>query len=73
MDSALKDAATYKREKQERESHNEQMRKELERIHLLLLKHAGQWDNQLLEALDTGESDTPREGLLVLEQCLTHL
>lgn len=37
------------------------MRKELERIHLLLLKHAGQWDNQLLEALDTTESDTPRE------------
>lgn len=61
LDSALKDAATYKREKQDLESHNEQMRKELERIHLLLLKHAGQWDNQLLEALDTGESDTPRE------------
>lgn len=57
LDSALKDACTYKREKLELESHNEQMRKELERIHLLLLKHAGQWDHQLLEALDTAESD----------------
>uniref|UniRef100_A0A0A9VSE3 Coiled-coil domain-containing protein 102A n=1 Tax=Lygus hesperus TaxID=30085 RepID=A0A0A9VSE3_LYGHE len=57
LDSALKDVGTYKREKLELESHNEQMRKELERIHLLLLKHAGQWDNQLLEALDNAESD----------------
>ncbi|KAL1130531.1 hypothetical protein AAG570_011777 [Ranatra chinensis] len=52
LDSALKDANTYRREKQELESHNEQMRKELERIHLMLLKHAGQWDHQLLEALE---------------------
>lgn len=57
LDSALKDVGTYRREKLELESHNEQMRKELERIHLLLLKHAGQWDNQLLEALDNAESD----------------
>lgn len=66
LDSALKDACTYKREKLELESHNEQMRKELERIHLLLLKHAGQWDNQLLEALDTAESD--RDTSLVPER-----
>ncbi|XP_014243545.1 coiled-coil domain-containing protein 102A [Cimex lectularius] len=58
LDSAIKDTCMYKREKMELESHNEQMKKELERIHLLLLKHAGQWDNQLLlEALDTTESD----------------
>ncbi|KAK9499507.1 hypothetical protein O3M35_002536 [Rhynocoris fuscipes] len=66
LDSALKDACTYKREKLELESHNEQMRKELERIHLLLLKHAGQWDHQLLEALDTVESD--RDTSLVPER-----
>lgn len=52
LDSALKDSNTFKREKQELETQNEQMRKELEKIHLLLLKHAGQWDHQLLEALE---------------------
>ncbi|BES98269.1 Coiled-coil domain containing [Nesidiocoris tenuis] len=68
LDSALKDVVTYKREKIELESHNEQMRKELERIHLLLLKHAGQWDNQLLEALDNGEAESDRDASILAER-----
>lgn len=55
----MKDVTTYKREKQELENMNEQMRKELERIHLVLLKHAGQWDNQLIEALDAADAEAP--------------
>lgn len=63
LDASLKDMNTYKREKQELEAQNEQMRKELEKIHLLLLKHAGQWDQKLLEALENvdSEKDTPVE------------
>ncbi|KAB0796948.1 hypothetical protein PPYR_11009 [Photinus pyralis] len=51
LDSALKDANVYKREKQEIELQNEQLKKEIEKIHLLLLKHAGQFDGQIFEAL----------------------
>lgn len=57
LDAALKDTNQYKREKQELETQNEQLRKELEKIHLLLLKHAGQWDHQLLEALENADPD----------------
>ncbi|KAG8250098.1 coiled-coil domain-containing protein 102A [Homalodisca vitripennis] len=63
LDTSLKDINTYKRERQELETQNEQMRKELEKIHLLLLKHAGQWDHKLLEALESvdSEKDVPTE------------
>lgn len=57
LDTAVKDVNTYKREKQELETQNEQLRKELEKIHLLLLKHAGQWDHKLLEALESVDSE----------------
>lgn len=74
LDASLKDVNTYKREKQELETQNEQMRKELEKIHLLLLKHAGKWDHKLLEALESvdSESDVPTnengvENLLINE------
>ncbi|XP_039286411.1 coiled-coil domain-containing protein 102A isoform X2 [Nilaparvata lugens] len=61
LDNSMKDMNTYKREKQELEVQNEQMRKELEKIHLLLLKHAGQWDHQLLEALESVEADVEKD------------
>ncbi|RZF32389.1 hypothetical protein LSTR_LSTR001853 [Laodelphax striatellus] len=61
LDNSMKDVNTYKREKQELEVQNEQMRKELEKIHLLLLKHAGQWDHQLLEALESVEADVEKD------------
>lgn len=51
LDTALKDTNTYKREKQEMELQNDQLKKEIEKIHILLLKHAGQFDGQIFEAL----------------------
>lgn len=41
LDNAIKESNTNRRQKQNLEVHNEQMRKELEQIHLLLLKHVG--------------------------------
>jgi coiled-coil domain-containing protein 102A len=49
LESSLKEVNTYRREKQEIEGHNEELRKELERIHLLLLEHANQWEPQARE------------------------
>lgn len=51
LDTALKDANAYKTEKQELELQNDQLKREIEKIHILLLKHAGQFDGQLFEAL----------------------
>ncbi|XP_025829143.1 coiled-coil domain-containing protein 102A-like isoform X2 [Agrilus planipennis] len=51
LEAALKDGNCYIREKQEMEFQNEQLKKEIEKIHLLLLKHAGQFESQILEAL----------------------
>lgn len=51
LDSALKDANVYKTEKQDLELQNDELKREIERIHIMLLKHAGQFDGQLLEAL----------------------
>ncbi|XP_066991075.1 coiled-coil domain-containing protein 102A isoform X2 [Anabrus simplex] len=53
LETALKDLNVYKREKVELETQNDQLKKEMEKIHLLLLKHAGQWDQQLLDALQS--------------------
>lgn len=51
LDCVIKDANIYKREKQELELQNDQLKKEMEKIHILLLKHAGQFDSQIFEAL----------------------
>ncbi|KYB28753.1 coiled-coil domain-containing protein 102A isoform X2 [Tribolium castaneum] len=51
LDAATKDTATYKRDKEELEIQNDQLKKEMEKIHILLLKHAGQFDSQIFEAL----------------------
>lgn len=51
LDAALKDANVYRTEKQEVELQNDQLKREIEKIHILLLKHAGQFDGQLFEAL----------------------
>lgn len=53
LDCIIKDANIYKREKQELEIQNDQLKKEMEKIHILLLKHAGQFDSQIFEALGT--------------------
>ncbi|KAJ8924737.1 hypothetical protein NQ315_000890 [Exocentrus adspersus] len=51
LEGALKDISTNKREKEELEIQNDQLKREIEKIHILLLKHAGQFDSQILEAL----------------------
>ncbi|KAJ8944465.1 hypothetical protein NQ314_009471 [Rhamnusium bicolor] len=51
LEAALKETGTNKREKDELEIQNDQLKKEIEKIHILLLKHAGQFDSQILEAL----------------------
>lgn len=51
LEVALKDTNAYKREKQDLELQNDQLKKEIEKIHILLLKHAGQFDSQIFEAL----------------------
>lgn len=53
LDSVVKDANIYKREKQDLEIQNDQLKREMEKIHILLLKHAGQFDSQIFEALGT--------------------
>ncbi|XP_072394055.1 coiled-coil domain-containing protein 102A isoform X1 [Diabrotica undecimpunctata] len=55
LDTVLKETNNYKRDKEELELQNDQLKKEIEKIHILLLKHAGQFDSQILEAL----SDDP--------------
>ncbi|XP_074032639.1 coiled-coil domain-containing protein 102A isoform X1 [Leptinotarsa decemlineata] len=51
LETVLKETNTSKREKEELETQNDQLKKEMERIHILLLKHAEQFDSQILEAL----------------------
>ncbi|XP_050423021.1 coiled-coil domain-containing protein 102A [Adelges cooleyi] len=60
LDHVLKENGNVKREKQNLELQNECLRKELEKVNLILLKHAGQWDSQIVDALENGvsESDT---------------
>lgn len=57
LESALKETNAIKREKLEMEAQNDQLKKEMERIHLLFLKHAGQWDHELLEALESEDPE----------------
>ncbi|XP_076271850.1 coiled-coil domain-containing protein 102A isoform X1 [Rhynchophorus ferrugineus] len=51
LETSMKEACGYKREKEDLETQNDQLKKEIEKIHLLLLKHAGQFDSQIFEAL----------------------
>ncbi|XP_060871828.1 coiled-coil domain-containing protein 102A isoform X1 [Metopolophium dirhodum] len=57
LEHVLKENSNIKREKQNLEQQNECLRKELEKVNLILLKHAGQWDSQLVDALENGISD----------------
>ncbi|XP_066250569.1 coiled-coil domain-containing protein 102A isoform X1 [Euwallacea similis] len=51
LESSLKEVSIYKRHKDDLELQNDQLKREIEKIHLLLLKHAGQFDSQIFEAL----------------------
>ncbi|XP_063244889.1 coiled-coil domain-containing protein 102A isoform X2 [Bacillus rossius redtenbacheri] len=57
LEASLKETNCFKREKLELESQNDQLKKEMEKIHMLLLKHAGQWDQHFLEALEKDDPD----------------
>ena len=53
LEAAIKDMNVYKQESQELEIQNTQLKKEMEKVHIILLKHAGQFDQQLLTLLDS--------------------
>lgn len=61
LDWTVKDCNTIKREKSELENQNAELKKEMERIHLLLIKHADQWDHKILQALDVVEVSEPHK------------
>ncbi|XP_012538699.1 coiled-coil domain-containing protein 102A isoform X2 [Monomorium pharaonis] len=52
LEIAVKDANTFKHESQDLELQNEQLKKEMEKIHILL-KHAGQFDQQIFTILES--------------------
>ncbi|XP_076622313.1 coiled-coil domain-containing protein 102A isoform X2 [Colletes latitarsis] len=53
LEIAVKDANGYKHECQELELQNEQLKKEMEKVHTILLKHAGQFDQQIFTVLES--------------------
>ncbi|XP_015182069.1 PREDICTED: coiled-coil domain-containing protein 102A isoform X2 [Polistes dominula] len=53
LEIAMKDANTYKHESQELELKNEQLKNEIEKIHMLLLKHAGHFNQQIFSVLES--------------------
>lgn len=79
LDVALKDINTYKRERQDLSLQNDQLKKEIEKIHILLLKHAGQFDSQIFEALgddplkdfnfSIGNNSPVRENIIDMKNC----
>ena len=67
LEIAVKDANSYKHECQELELQNEQLKKEMEKIHMVLLKHAGQFDQQIFTVL---ESDPQLRSTLGIDEIL---
>ncbi|XP_015607238.1 coiled-coil domain-containing protein 102A isoform X2 [Cephus cinctus] len=53
LEIATKDANTFKHDSQELELQNEQLKREMEKIHTILLKHAGQFDRQIITILES--------------------
>lgn len=53
LETAVKDANIYKDESRELELQNEQLKKEMEKIYMVLLKHAGQFDQQIISILES--------------------
>ncbi|OAD55492.1 hypothetical protein WN48_04745 [Eufriesea mexicana] len=67
LEIAVKDANSYKHECQELELQNLQLKKEMEKIHMVLLKHAGQFDQQIFTVL---ESDPQLRNTLGIDELL---
>lgn len=55
LETAIKESNSYKREKNELELQINQLKKEMEKIHLLMMKHAGQFNG-------TNGEDHERDG-----------
>ncbi|XP_014207417.1 coiled-coil domain-containing protein 102A [Copidosoma floridanum] len=53
LESASQDLNAYKQESKELQIQNDQLKKKMEKIHIVLLKHAGQSDQQLLAVFDS--------------------
>ncbi|XP_029055331.1 coiled-coil domain-containing protein 102A isoform X2 [Osmia bicornis bicornis] len=67
LEIAVKDANSYKHECQELELQNDQLKKEMEKIHMILLKHAGQFDQQIFTVL---ESDPQLRNTLGIDELI---
>ncbi|XP_058837206.1 coiled-coil domain-containing protein 102A isoform X1 [Topomyia yanbarensis] len=57
LESAIKESNSYKREKCELEIQISQLKKEMEKVHMLMMKHAGQFNKASLDAADEPERD----------------
>lgn len=68
LEAATKDSNNFKRESQELEIQNEQLRKELEKLHLVLLKHAGQFDRRIAAILECDAESRRAPGLKELPE-----
>lgn len=51
LEAAVRDANSYKREKIDLELQITQMKKEMEKIHMLMMKHAGQFNKGFVESV----------------------
>lgn len=67
LEVAIKDSSAYKHEAQELCLQNEQLKKEIESVHALLLKHAGQFDQQIIQSL---ENDSQLKNALSVEELI---
>lgn len=67
LETAIKESNSYKREKHELELQNGQLKKEMEKIHVMLMKHAGQFNgnNDERDGRDNsnGSPDISSDGL----------
>ncbi|XP_055529483.1 coiled-coil domain-containing protein 102A isoform X2 [Wyeomyia smithii] len=57
LEAAIKESNSYKREKCELEIQISQLKKEMEKVHMLMMKHAGQFNKASLDAADEPERD----------------
>ncbi|XP_055619618.1 coiled-coil domain-containing protein 102A isoform X2 [Toxorhynchites rutilus septentrionalis] len=57
LEAAIKESNSYKREKCELEIQITQLKKEMEKVHMLMMKHAGQFNKSSLDGADEPERD----------------
>lgn len=67
LDIAVNDANTYKHDCQELELQNEYLKKEMEKVYMVLLKHARQFDQQIVTVL---QSDLQLKSTLDIDKLL---